>query len=335
MAQCRLFAANYNQNVMWVYEDLQRWLADRGIDFVLAQCASEDEIIQAAQETNIYLAYKFKVTRRIIAALPRLKLLMSSGSGFDHIDVRAATEHGVIVTNAAAYNVEDVAEHALTLILACGRKLRALEHLSRQGHWQCGTLVQPTHRFVGQTVGLVGFGKIGRALTWRLKALGFRVLAHDPYLPVEEITQLGVEPVGLEEVLAQSDFVSLHLRVTDETRHLLSERQLKTMKPTAFVINTSRGAVVDEVALIRALQEGWIAGAGLDVLEQEPPDQDNPLLAMDNVMVTGHAAGTSMEGMQDWQGEWRKVIEDFLAGRWPANVVNPEVQPKVSLNRKQ
>jgi len=159
-----------------VYDDLQRWLADRGVDFVLAQCKSEDEVIQAAQGANIYLAYKLKVTRQVIAALPRLKLLMSSGSGFDHIDVQAATDHGVIVTNTAGYNVEDVAEHALTLMLACGRKVRALEHLSRQGKWQCGALVQPTHRFVGQCAGLIGFGKIGQALAWRLKALGFRVL---------------------------------------------------------------------------------------------------------------------------------------------------------------
>jgi D-3-phosphoglycerate dehydrogenase len=335
MAQYHLFAANYNQNVKWVYEDLGRWLADRGIDLVLAQCTSEDEVIQAAWEADIYLAYKFKVTRRVIAALPHLKLLMASGSGYDHIDVEAATEHGVLVTNAAAYNVEDVAEHALTLVLACGRKLRALEYLSRRGSWQCGALVQPTHRFVGQTVGLVGFGKIGRALAWRLKALGFRVLAYDPYLPGAEITQLGVEPAGLEEVLAGSDFVSLHLRVTDATWHLLSEEQFRAMKTTACLINTSRGAVVDGAALIRALQEGWIAGAGLDVLEQEPPDLANPLLAMDNVMITGHAAGTSVEGIQDWQGEWRKVIEAFVAGHWPINVVNPEVQPRAPLSKER
>jgi D-3-phosphoglycerate dehydrogenase len=335
MAKYRLFAANYNQNVMWVYEELRHWLADRGMDFTLAQCTSDDEVIQGAQEADIYLAYKFKVTPRVIAALPRLRLLMSSGSGYDHIDIRAATEHGVIVTNAAAYNVEDVAEHALTLILACGRKLRALERLSRQGNWQCGSLVQPTHRFVGQTVGLIGFGKIGRALAWRLKALGFRVLVYDPYLPVQEIIQLGGELAGLQEVLVQSDFISLHLRVTDETLHMLNEARLRAMKPTAFLINTSRGAVVDEAALVRALQEGWIAGAGLDVLEQEPPDLDNPLLAMDNVMVTGHAAGTSVEGIQNWQGEWRKVIEAFVAGRWPINVVNPEVQPKVPLSKER
>jgi D-3-phosphoglycerate dehydrogenase len=314
---------------------LQHWLADREIDLSLAKCTSEDEVIEKARNADIYLAYKFRVTRRIIAALPNLKLLMASGSGYDHIDVQAATEHGVIVTNAAAYNVEDVAEHALTLLLSCGRKLRAVERLCREGNWQCGALVQPTHRFVGQTVGLIGFGKISRALAWRVKALGFRVLAYDPYITADQMNELGVAPVGLEELLVQSDFVSLHLRVTDETRHLLSERQLKTMKPTAFVINTSRGAVVDEVALIRALREGWIAGAGLDVLEQEPPDQDNPLLAMDNVIVTGHAAGSSVEGIQDWQDEWRKVIDDFRAGRWPINVVNPDVQSKISLRKER
>jgi D-3-phosphoglycerate dehydrogenase len=151
---------------------------------------------------------------------------------------------------------------------------------------------------------LVGYGKIGKELAWRAKALGFHVLVHDPYIPVEVISEQGAEPAGLEELLRRSDFVSLHLRVTEETKHLLGEERLKAMKPTAFVVNTSRGAVIDEEALIRAIQEGWIAGAGLDVLEQEPPDLDNPLLDMDNVMVTGHAAGTSAEGVQDWQTTW-------------------------------
>ena len=334
MSQHQLFAANYNQNVMWVYEDLERWLTERGVDFLLAKCVNEDEVITRAKDADIYLAYKFRVTRKVISALPRLKLLISSGSGYDHIDVQAATDHGVLVTNAAAYNVEDVAEHALTLILACGRKLRAVERLSRQGHWQCGALVQPTHRFVGQTVGLIGYGKIGKALAWRARALGFYVLVYDPYIPVEVIREQGAEPAGLEELLRRSDFVSLHLRVTEETKHLLGEEQLKAMKPTAFLVNTSRGAVINEEALMRAIQEDWIAGAGLDVLEQEPPDLDNPLLDMDNVMVTGHAAGTSAEGVQDWQNEWRTIIEDFIAGRWPINVVNPEVQPKAALNRE-
>ena len=334
MSQHQLFAANYNHNVMWVYQDLERWLAERGVDFLLAQCTNEDEVIKKARDSDIYLAYQFRVTWKVVSALPRLKLLISSGSGFDHIDIQAATDHRVLVTNAAAYNVEDVAEHALTLILACGRKLRAVEQFSRQGHWQCGALVQPTHRFVGQTVGLIGYGKIGKALAWRAKVLGFHMLVHDPYVPVEAIREQGAEPVGLEELLRRSDFVSLHLRVTEETKHLLGEEQLKAMKPTAFLINTSRGAVIDEAALIGALREGWIAGAGLDVLEQEPPDLDNPLLDMDNVMVTGHAAGTSVEGIQDWQGEWRKIIENFIAGRWPINVVNPEVHPKVALTKE-
>ena len=333
MAQFQLFAANYNKVVMWVYEDLRRWLADRGVELVLAQCATQDEVIERARHADIYLAYKFRVTRRIIASLPRLKLLMASGSGYDHIDVPAATDHGVVVTCGATYNVEDVAEHAVALILACGRKIRFLERAVRQGQWSCGGLAQPRHRFRGQTVGLIGFGKIGRAVAWRARGLGFQVLAHDPYVPANEITEEGGEPVSLEELLQRSDFVSLHLRLNDETRHLLGEEEIQAMKPTAYVINTSRGGVIDEAALVRALEEGRIAGAGLDVLEQEPPSLDNPLLAMDNVIVTGHAAGSTVESTEDWQNEWRRVIEDFLADRWPINVVNPDVQPKVPLRR--
>jgi len=327
----QLFAANYNESVMWVYEDLERWLTKKDIEFVLAQCTTEDEVIERARDADIYLAFRFNVTRKILEQLPKLKLLMSSGSGFEHIDVGAATELGIVVTNTALYNVEDVAEHALTLILATARKLHMLERLAREGEWQCGGLVQPTHRFVGRTVGLIGFGHIGKSLAWRLKGIGFQVLASDPYAPAEVMQEHGVQRVGLDELLARSDSVSLHLRVTDETRHLVGEEQLRAMKPTAFLVNTSRGAVIDEATLIRALREGWIAGAGLDVLEHEPPDLSNPLFHMDNVMITGHAAGSSVEGIEDWQNEWRGIIEAFVAGRWPINVVNPDVRPRVAL----
>lgn len=327
----QLFATNYNEHVMWVYESLEKWLAERDIDFVLAQCKTEDEVIEKAQGADIYLAFKFPVTQRVLASLPNLKLLMCSGSGYEFIDVDAATQHGIIVTNTATYNVEDVAEHALTLILACVRRLPRLAALAHQGRWQVGAIVQPTHRFTAQTVGLVGFGKIGQAVARRLRALGFRVQAHDSYVVNEHIRRHDVEPVSLENLLAESDVVSLHVPLTDHTYHLIGQSQLRRMKSSAWLVNTSRGPVADESALVDALRAGQIGGAALDVLEQEPPALSNPLFTMDNVIITGHAAGTSVEGIQAWQDEWRQIIETFSAGYFPINMLNPQARPRANL----
>lgn len=329
----QLFATNYNEHVLWVYESLGKWLAEREIDFVLAQCKTEDEVIEKAQAADIYLAFKFPVTQRVLASLPNLKLLMCSGSGYEFIDVDAATQHGVIVTNTATYNVEDVAEHALTLILAGARRLPWLAALAHQGHWQVGAIVQPTHRFTAQTVGLVGFGKIGQAVARRLRALGFRVLAHDSFVPAETIQRQDVEPVPLDTLLAEADLVSLHVPLNDQTRHLISHPQLRRMKSLAWLVNTSRGPVVDESALVDAVLTGRIGGAALDVLEQEPPTLTNPLFKMNNVIITGHAAGTSVEGIQAWQDEWRQIIDAFAAGHYPINIVNRQVQPRAALKQ--
>ena len=331
MPRLEMFAANYNDSVMWVYNDLSEWLTERGVSLNLANCATEEEVMDRAREADIYLAYRFPVTRQVIEALPQLRLLMSSGSGYDHIDVQAATDNGVVVTSTATYNVEDVAEFAILLMLACARRLWHLERAVRGEEPQEGHLVQPAHRLHGQSLGVIGFGNIGRAVAWRARGLGLRVLAYDPYVPEETMRELDVEPIDLAELLRRADFVSPHLRLNDETRHLISHGELAGMKHTAYLINTSRGGVVDEAALIKALQEGRIAGAGLDVLESEPPEPGHPLLAMDNVMVTGHAAGSTEEGIQNWLGEWKTILSDLLKGSWPINVVNPQVVPRVPL----
>jgi len=330
----RVFAANYNPEVMWVYDNLRGWLADRGIEFVMARCTSPDETVAVGQGAEVALAFRCLMTRQVLMGLPNLRLLMSSGIGYDHIDVEAATDLGIIVTNTATYCVQDVAEHALALILACTRKIQALDRLCRQGDWaHAAVRALPMHRFGSQTVGIIGLGKIGSALAQRLKALGFRVLAHDPYAPVEQFAVLEAMSVSLVDLLAQADFVSLHPPATPETWHMIGEAQLRAMKPTAFLVNTSRGPVVDGAALLRALREGWIAGAALDVVEGEPLSLDNPLLGLENVLLTGHSAGTSVEGIEDWQAEWRRILTDYLEGRWPINVVNPGVKPQANLSR--
>ena len=321
MPKHKLFAANYNDGILWVYERLEKWLAERDVAFELAMCQTEDEIIDRAQGCDIYLAFRFPVTRRVIENLPDLKLLMSSGSGYDHIDVTAALDNGISVTNTALYNVEDVAEFALLLIMAALRKLHQSEQLVRQGHWQVGALVQPTNRNTSRTVGLIGFGNIGQSLAWRLNALGFEVLAHDPFVPDDVMRSKNVTPVSLDELLQKADVVSPHLRVTEESYHLLNAEAFAKMKPTAIVINSSRGKIIDEAALIDALNRGEIAGAALDVLEAEPPDLNNTLFGMDNVLITGHAAGSTVEGIEDWQQEWRQIIEAYLAGAPIPNLI--------------
>jgi D-3-phosphoglycerate dehydrogenase / 2-oxoglutarate reductase len=332
MSQCRLFAANYNSGVQWVYDRLGIWLAQHDIGFALAQVESEDEGIEQEQDADIYLAFKFPVTHRVLRHLPRLRLVMSSGNGYDHIDVDAATDCGILVTNTARYNTKDVAQHTLALILEGVRKVRRLERQVRAGSWQCGALVQPTHRFETLTIGLVGFGKIGSALAGYARALGFRVIAHDPYVPPAGMIERGVTPVTYRQCLAEADVLTFHVPLTGETLHMLGAAELTLMKPTAVVINTSRGPVIDEAALIQALRAGHVAGAALDVLEREPPALDCPLLQMEQVIVTGHAAGTSQEGIQDWQDEWREIISAFTAGVWPINVLNPDLQPKQALS---
>ena len=328
----QLAAINYNKAVPHVYEELKDWLAERDVELVLAECKSEGEALAAAAAAEIFIAYKFQMTRKILTGLPNLRLLISSSIGYDHIDVQAATDCGIVVTNPATHCVEDVAEINLGLVLALARKLCILAKASGQGKWRPD--IQPVHRFCNLTVGIVGFGKIGRAFAWRVKALGFKVLACSGSVPPEEIVKQGIEPVSYDELLRRSDFVSLHLALTDRTRHRLGVEQLKLMKPTAFVINTSRGGLIDEPALIKALQEGWISGAGLDVLETEPPDRNNALLTMDNVIVTAHSAANTAEAPQAWIDEWKQIIDEYLSGLWPINVLNPDVKPTAPLKKK-
>ncbi len=324
-----VFAANFEKDVLWAYELLREQLATRGMELRLEQCSTEDEVIARAAGAEIYLAYRFPVTRRVIENLPELRLIVASGSGYDHVDVAAATERGIAVCNSATYNVEDVAEHTLLLILACARKLRLLEEQVRAGVWPLAPRAQPRYRYAGKTLGLMGFGKIGRALAWRARGIGLRVVVFDPFISEKEIVAADCEPATRERVLSEADFVSLHLRLSAETRHSFGAAELALMKPSAYFVNTSRGGLVDEGALIAALKEGRIAGAGLDVLEQEPPARDNPLLFMENVIVTGHTAGSTVESIHALVAEWLSVMDSFRAGARPVNLVNPQALESV------
>jgi len=278
----------------------------------LARCADADGLLIQYGD----------LTRRAIEGLPRLRFLARYGVGVDGIDVAAATQRGIPVVNVPDYGTDEVATHAVGLLLALARKLPRLDRQTRAGRWSVFE-VQPIHRLVGQTVGIVGCGRIGSRIARKLAGFDVRLLAHDPYL--REYPP-GVSPVPLDRLLAESDYVTLHCPLTAETHHLIDATALARMKPTAVLVNTARGGIVDTAALTGALAAGRLGGAGLDVTEPEPLEPGHPLLHMEQAIVTPHAAWYSEEGRADLK---RRVAEEavrvLLRGEPPLHCVNPEV----------
>ncbi|HEY8477541.1 MAG TPA: C-terminal binding protein, partial [Chloroflexota bacterium] len=245
--------------------------------------------------------------------------------GVDNVDVGAATEHGIVVANVPGFCVEELADHAMALVLAFARQVVTYRDSTRGGAWDTFVTPRPLQRLAGQTLGLIGFGASARAVARRARAFGLRVLAYTPRLTAERAGEHQVEAVSLATLLRESDYVSIHCPLTSETRHLIGWSELQRMKPTAYLINTARGAIVDEEALVRALDEGVIAGAGLDVLVAEPPAPEHPLLHRDNVIVTPHAAFYSEQALLDLQARAARAVADVLDGRMPESIVNREV----------
>jgi D-3-phosphoglycerate dehydrogenase len=295
----------------------------------------EAGVIAEARDADALIVSSTPVTRGVMRALQSLKVVVRTGVGYDVIDVPAATELGVVVVNIPDLWIREVANHALALLLAWNRKIIALDRDVRAGVWSSSVLGTSTSSsgvpgprtgsLHGETVGIVGLGNIGSAFALRVAALETRVIACDPYVGDVRFTALGVERVSLDQVAAQADYVSVHTLLSQETHHLIGEAFLRRMKPTALLINTSRGPVVDEQALTRALQDGWIAGAALDVWEQEPLPPDSPLLRMDNVIATPHAAYFSSAAVAQVPRRCGEEIARVLTKQRPLNVVNPEV----------
>ena len=312
----------------WVEERL----ASEGIEFVFHRCKTTEELAQYAGDADVVWVFS---GRRVVNAgnlhvLKACGAIVRSGLGYDNIPAAEATAQGILVVTTPEI-VGPVAEHAITLLLTVIRQIPRHDRHTHAGAWNRG-LVPPGHLIEGATLGLVGFGRIPRHMVGKLAGLGMLYLAHDPYVGPEAMAELGVRKVELDELLHKSDFVSLHCALTDETRHMIAERELRMMQPHAILVNTARGEVIDEPALCRALKEGWIAAAALDVMEKEPPDQDNPLLRMDNVVVTPHMSAY----MHRWpalqfEASLDKIL-DLAHGRWPKSVVNREsVRPRWDL----
>jgi D-3-phosphoglycerate dehydrogenase len=305
-------------------------LAKAGAEVIPLRCRSEDDVIQNAWDADAILNVSTKITRRVIESLQRCRVIVRYGIGVDTIDIPAATEKGICVANVPDFCWEEVSDTAMSLILAVSRKVVYMNNLVKQGIWN-RSLAAPIHKYQLQTLGLLAFGNIPRALVKKARPFGFkRIISYDPYVSEEIFKEYGVEPVDFDTLLGESDILSIHTPLTQETYHMIGEAELRRMKSTAYLVNTSRGPVIDEKALYKALSEGWIAGAGLDVMEKEPPDKGNPLLKLDNVVITPHYGSYTEEAYHELRVKVAENAVAALEGRLPKYLVNPEVVDKLT-----
>lgn len=318
------------------YDYEMEGLGPIGAEIVEIPAGTEEEFVKAARDADALYAKGRPITKRIIDGLERCKVISLGSVGVDSVDVAAATARGIPVTNVPDTFIEEVADHAMTLILATFRRLVEQDRMVREGRWKEGRpqLLQ-IPRLMGQTLGFIAFGHVARAVALRARPFGLRMLAYDPYIEELVMSPYGVEPASLAEVLQRSDIISMHAPATPEANRMLREEHFRQMKRTALFVNTGRGPTVDEPALIKALQEGWIAGAGLDVLEQEPPAPGNPLLTMQNVILTAHVASASARFDPARRRRVGHEIALVLSGRWPRSCVNPAALPQAGLSRWQ
>ncbi len=296
-----------------------------GAELKIRPYSTIEEMLDAARDVDGFTQGGLTYPREVVAQLPeRIRVVGAGGIGVDFIDVDAATERGIIVYNIQGVFEREVAQHAMMLLLALARRLMIINRSLIEGTPITRGTIQPLYE---QTLGLVSFGNIGRTMAKIAAGFDLRVIACDPFVSQADADPRGVTMVDQETLFKESDFVSCHVPLTPKTYHIIGERDFRNMKPSAYFINTGRGKVVVEKALIRALQEGWIAGAGLDVLEQEPPAPDNPLRKMENVVLTPHYASASERGGVERFKKAGRQLVTILSGRWPDDgLVNPAVK---------
>jgi D-3-phosphoglycerate dehydrogenase len=297
-----------------------------GFELVAAQCKSEDELVEVAHDASAVITQYARVGEKTINAFTKCRLIARYGTGVDIVDVEAATRRNILVTNIPDYCVDEVADHAMGLLLACIRKLKIYDKTLRSGvwRWQIG---QPIHRMRGRTMGLLAFGKIARAIAERAKPFGVRRIAYDAYLPKEAFVPYGVTPVSFDELIEQTDYLMIQVPLTAETRGMIGEKELKKMRPSSVLVNTSRGPLVNNDALYRALKEGWISAAGVDDIDPEPTKlrgwtPESPLFALDNLIITPHSAYYSEESIQECRRRASEEVVRVLSGHPPLSPVN-------------
>jgi D-3-phosphoglycerate dehydrogenase len=310
----------------------QQLVAEAGGELVMIEVTSQEQAIAAMRDADVVInAGGVRFSADVFAQLRHCRAVIQSSVGYDRIDVPAATARGIMVANLPDYCIEEVSDHAVALLLASARRLFQMQRTIREGRWggpgaRTQERIGPVRRLSEGTLGIVGFGNIGRLVARKTRGIFARLITADPYVKPETATQHGATLLPLDEVLRQADYVTLHVLLTDETRHLINAERLALMKPTAYLVNTCRGPVVDEAALLAVLQAGKLAGAGLDVFEQEPIGADHPLANLDNVIVTPHQAVYSLTAMANWRIFPIEDAARVLRGERPRGLVNREIK---------
>jgi D-3-phosphoglycerate dehydrogenase len=307
------------------YGDLiteHRALSPLGVDLSESRGTNEEEIVAASGGAQVILCGGApKINAEVIRRLPELKAVVRYGIGVDTVDLAECTKRGIYVANVPDYCIEEVAAHALALILSWARKIPIAQATTRAGHWDVAP-VKPLQSPRDLVLGILGFGRIAQSLCRMARGIGFQVRASDPYVEQSRILKKGAKPVSLNALVRRSDFISLHLPLSSKTRHIINAERLKKMKPTAYLVNTARGELIDEKALGLALKKGWIAGAALDVMEKEPPSQDHPLRSLENCIITPHCAWYTEQSQKALRLKACAEVIRVLRGGIPKNLVN-------------
>ena len=294
-----------------------------GIRMITAQASNVQEVINAGRDVDAILNQYAPITAEVLDNLSRCRAIVRYGIGVDNIDLKAARNKSIPVANVPTYGIQEVADHTMTMTLALVRKLPQIQQLVKKGVWE-GSPCRPIFEMAGQRFGLLGCGRIGQAVARRARGFDFEVIGYDPFLSDKQLLDIGIEPVDFDSLISSSDLISLHLPLNDKTHHVIDTETFQLMRDQAFLINCSRGGLVNSDALVEALQNNIIAGAALDVVEGEPIGKDHPLLSCENAIVTSHVAWYSEESMQRLQRMAAEEIVRALNGEPMLNVVNAE-----------
>ena len=306
-------------------------MAERGVDFAALQLKfrPEEEVIAAVKDADVIVVNMVPITARVIDSLESCKRIIRHGAGYDNVDVAACTAKGIPLAYCPDYCMDEVAEQAVALIFACARQVpqsrKVLDDSVARGQWDF-TPIAKCYRMAGKRLGIIGCGRIGSRVLKKMRRFGFEeILVCDPYLTMGRLRELKIKTVSYRTVFCEADYITIHTPLTDETRHIVNRETLAMMKPTAYLVNTSRGPMVDHQALAEALREKKIAGAGIDVYDTEPPEQTYPLLGLENAILTPHLAWYSEDAGRKIREDIVEDIDRALAGKPPRWCVNEEV----------
>jgi D-3-phosphoglycerate dehydrogenase / 2-oxoglutarate reductase len=318
----------------WPNLDIERRvLAMAGAEPLVPKEGTQEELAALAPQADAILVNWNGCTGKVIAAADKCVIITRYGVGVDNIDVPAATERGIIVTNVPDYCMDEVSNEAMAMLLAGARRLFLYNTSIHNKTWAV-KVGMPFPRVTGLTLGIIGFGRIGKTVAPKAQAFGLKVMVYDPYIDQKVITDRGCIPASFETLLKESDFVTLHVPLTPETNGLINEQAVRMMKPSAWLINTSRGPVVDTKGLYKVMKEGHLAGAGLDVLPQEPPDWNDPIFTLPNIIFTPHSAFYSEGSLAELLEKASLRVVEALTGKTPANLINPDVFKQSNLRFK-